>query len=128
MANAKPQAAHLRRGQRRFGFSHRLDDRLHERRQIIGLATGDEVAVAHHFGIDVAGTGVDHVVLDGEEARRLPALERLRRAEHPRSMTDGGHDLALLGHRADQAQDRFGAAQEIGSEAARNDEQVEVVG
>src|SRR5437868_5619468 len=52
----------------------------------------------------------DDVVNAGEEARRLASLEGLRRAQHPGTVADGGHDLALLGHRADQADHRFAAA------------------
>src|SRR6266511_3838121 len=64
-------------GRRRF--LDRLEDRLHECRQVVRLAAGDQVAVAYHLGIDVAGAGVHDVVLDGEEAGRLDALVGLRR-------------------------------------------------
>src|SRR5262245_41843708 len=67
----------------------RLHDRRQERGQVVGLAAGDQVAVAHHLGVEVLGAGVDDVVLDGEKARRLLALERLRRAEDPRAVADG---------------------------------------
>src|SRR5262249_33513814 len=102
-----------------------LDDRLKERRQVVGLAAGDGVAVADDLGIDIVGAGVHHVVLDGEEARRLLTLEGLRRAEDPRAVTDGGDHLALLRHRADEAQDALVAAQEVRREAARDDDEVE---
>src|SRR5919109_2130163 len=83
-------------GQGGLRFLDRLDDGVQERRQVIGLTAGDEVAVADHLGVDVAAAGVDDVVLDREEARRPPALERLRGAKHPRTMADGGDHLALL--------------------------------
>ena len=50
---------------------------MHERRQVVGFAAGDDVPVADDLGIDVVGAGVDHIVLDGEKAGRLAALERL---------------------------------------------------
>src|SRR6185295_12531156 len=85
---------------------HGSQDRLHERGQIVRLAARDEVAVAHDLLIDVMRPRVRHVVLDREEARRALAFQGRRRAEYPRAMTDCRDDLALLGHAADEANDR----------------------
>src|SRR5258707_9774061 len=71
---------------------------------------------------------VDDVVFDGEEAGGLLALERLRRAEDPGAVADGRDDLALLGHFGDEPENALGAAEEVGREAAGDDDAVEVVG
>jgi len=69
-------------GQRWFHFLQRLKDGLHERRQVVGFPAGNQVAVADHFRIHVLAAGVDHVILDREEASRLSAFERLGRAQY----------------------------------------------
>src|SRR5207245_1557644 len=92
------------------------------------LAAGDQVAVAHDLGVAVFRPGVDHVILDGEEASGLLSFEGLGRAEYGRTVTDGGHNLALFGHVADEADDGFGTPQEVRREAAGNNDDVEIVG
>src|SRR5262245_53745532 len=119
-STATPRAAlaSARSRQGGFRFLRRLDDGSQERWQIVGLAAGDQVAVADHFGILILGAGIDDVVLDGEETGYFLALERLRRAEKCGTVADGSDHLALLGHLAGQLDDRFVTAEEIGREAA----------
>src|SRR5437588_7146527 len=105
------------RCQRRLGFPDSLNDGLQERRQIIGLAAGDQVTVADDLGVHVLAARVDDVVFDGEEAGRLSTFERLRGAKHPGAMTDRGDDLTLFCHGADQADHRLAAAHVVGSVA-----------
>src|SRR3954447_15782307 len=72
-------------------LAHSLDHRLHKSGQVVRLATGDQVAISDHLGIDVGGAGVAKVVLDGKETSGPLALERLGRAQHPGAVTDRRH-------------------------------------
>src|SRR5262245_51140324 len=76
----------------------RVHDGDNERRQIVWLSAGDQVAVANDLGVRVLSAGVDHVVLDREETGGLLAAETRRRAQHPGAMADGANDLVLLNH------------------------------
>src|SRR5205814_5139158 len=117
-----------RGGSRRFQFSGRLNDRLHERRQIVRFAAGDQVPVPDYFGVDVLAAGIDHIVFDRKKASCLASFESLGGTQHPGAVTNGRDHFPLLRHGADQANHGLAAAHVIGGITAGDDQDVEVVG
>src|SRR5262245_30418068 len=110
-----------------LGLLKGLENRLHKGRKVVGLSAGNNVTVADDLGVHIFASGVDHIVLDGEEASSLTALERLSRAQDPRPVTDGRDHFALLGHGADQANHWLAAAQVIRRIAAGNDHHIKII-
>ncbi len=103
----------------------RFDDGPAEGREIVGLSRCDEVLVDDDLLVDIVGPGILQIVLDGEEAGRPSPFEDPRGDENPTAMTDPGDHGASLEDLSNQPVHGVMAAQDIGGEAAGDDDGVD---
>ena len=81
-------------------------DRIVERRQVLGHARGDQVAVDDHRRVLVARAGELHVVADSLVAGGAAPAQQVRRDEDLRPVADGGDGRPPPGELAHEGQGR----------------------
>ncbi|SDP10689.1 amino acid exporter, AAE family [Pedococcus dokdonensis] len=106
----------------------RLEERAVERREVVGVAAGDEVAVLDDLLVDPLGPGVAQVGLQARPARDGAALQHVGLDQRPRGVADGRDRLAA-GHEVADEGDCVGVgAQCVGvGHPTGQDQGVEVV-
>ena len=103
-------------------------DRIVERRQVVGRARGDQVAVDDDRRVLVARAGELHVVADSLVAGGAPPAQQVRRDEDLRPVADRGDGRPPPGELAHEGEGRRVEAQPLGRLAAGDDHGVEIVG
>src|SRR6185312_8187867 len=75
-------------------FGELLDDLSAERRQVVGLAAGDEAAVGDDLLVDPVGARVAQVGLEAGPRRQPDAVHDAGLGQHPRRVADRPDGLA----------------------------------
>ena len=119
--------------QGRFALAGRLtnqnlDELLAERRQILGRARGDQIAVDDDRGVLELGAGVDQVSLDSRHARGAATADDIRLGQHPAGVADGRYQFPAAVQVPDESDHGRIAAHAVWRKPARDDHAVELVG
>ena len=80
----------------------RLDQGLGERRDIVRIAAGDDIAIDHHFFVSYPATGIGEIAAQARPACHSLPVDDVSFDEHPGCMADRGDGLALGVEVADQ--------------------------
>src|SRR5699024_6814467 len=109
-------------------FRELLDDLAAERRQVVGLAAGDDAVVGHHLLVHHLGAGVAQVGAHAGPGGHAAPTHHVGFDHYPRAVADHAHRLAAAHEITHEAHRVLVHAQRVGIEhAARQDQRIELV-